>query len=531
MPFEIKIQDAVPLFADYAFAQPVNWTVREGEQWAVVGPNGAGKSLLTDLLQGKIALGHGRVEICRAGDVPVYQLIRAMQFRDIYSLMDVRNTYYQQRWNASDREETALAGALFTDLPQAEVSKYLRLFNLEHCIDKHIVSLSSGELRKALIIRALVSKPRLLILDNPFTGLDASSRESLSAMLAQLSRMEGLQIIFVVADVVDLPPWVDKILPIKDKKIFPVCSLAEFLADELLQERLFPELGVVLEGVAGQARNDSLQLPRTCHCGLDPQPPANQPNDDYTTVFQTANQPNDDYTTIFQLDDVQVRYGDNVILNNLNWQVNKGEKWALLGDNGSGKSTILSLVYADNPQAYANKITLFGHQRGGGESIWDIKRRIGYLNSDLHTCYLKDIPAVDVVTSGFFDSIGTYKKGNAEQCAKALEWLEVFHAEHLATRSFVKMSFGEQRLVLLARAFVKDPPVLILDEPLHGLDAGKKRLAGQIIETFCARPDKTLIYVTHYREEIPACVTLFKQVSKIHSHAPMRITSSSKSVG
>ncbi|GAP72357.1 molybdenum transport ATP-binding protein modF [Candidatus Symbiothrix dinenymphae] len=505
MPFEIKIRDAVPLFADYAFAQPVNWAICEGEQWAVVGPNGAGKTLLTDLLQGKIALGHGRVEICRAGDVPVYQLIRAMQFRDIYSLMDVRNTYYQQRWNASDREETALVGALFTALPQAEVAKYLRLFNLEHCIDKHIVSLSSGELRKALIIRALVSKPRLLILDNPFTGLDASSRESLNAMLAQLSRMEGLQIVFVVADVIDLPPWVDKILPIKDRKILPVCSLAEFLADELLQERLFPELGSVLEGVAG------------CHCGLDPQPPANQSNDDYTTVFQ--------------LDDVHVRYGDNIILNNLNWQVNKGEKWALLGDNGSGKSTILSLVYADNPQAYANKITLFGQQRGGGESIWDIKRRIGYLNSDLHTCYLKDIPAVDVVTSGFFDSIGSYKKGNAEQCAKALEWLEVFHAEHLATRSFVKMSFGEQRLVLLARAFVKDPPVLILDEPLHGLDAGKKRLAQQIIETFCARPDKTLIYVTHYREEIPACVTLFKQVSKIPSHAPMRITSSSNSVG
>ncbi|GHT44086.1 molybdenum ABC transporter ATP-binding protein [Bacteroidia bacterium] len=482
MPFEIEIKGAVPMFADYAFERPVDWTIRAGEQWAVVGPNGAGKTLLMDLLQGKIALKQGCIALHGAGDVPVSRLIRAMQFRDIYSLMDVRNAYYQQRWNASDREETALAGAIFAGLPPPEVAEYLRFFHLENCLDKHIVSLSSGELRKALIVRTLVAKPRLLILDNPFVGLDASSRESLSAMLAQLSRMEGLQIIFVVADAMDLPSWVDKILPIKDRKILPERTLSEFLADKSLLAELFPELAMA----------------PPCHCGLDPQSSANE---------------NDDYSSVFQLDNVQVRYGDHIILNNLNWQVNKGEKWALLGGNGSGKSTILSLVYADNPQAYANKITLFGHQRGSGESIWEIKRRIGYLNSDLHTCYLKDIPAVDVVTSGFFDAIGTYKKGNEAQCARAMEWLEVFRAEHLAHRSFVKMSFGEQRLVLLARAFVKDPPVLILDEPLHGLDAGKKKLAGQIIENFCARPHKTLIYVTHYREEIPPCVTRSKVIA------------------
>ena len=204
---------------------------------------------------------------------------------------------------------------------------------------------------------------------------------------------------------------------------------------------------------------------------------------------------------------VSIRYGERTILKPLNWTVHEGERWAVSGPNGSGKSTLLSLVCADNPQAYACDIELFGHRRGTGESIWQIKRHIGYVSPEMHRAYLKDIPAVDVVASGLNDSIGLYVRTRPEQKLICLDWMRVFDVETLADKSFLQLSSGEQRLCLLARAFVKDPELLILDEPLHGLDDRNRSLVRQIIEHFCLRPHKTLVMVTHYEEELPPCIT------------------------
>ena len=249
-----------------------------------------------------------------------------------------------------------------------------------------------------------------------------------------------------------------------------------FLEDRILLHKLFPGLGV-----------DQLNLPE-------------------------EEKKESDYEVAVHMENIEVKYGKQIILQHIDWEVKKGEKWALLGKNGSGKSTLLSLICGDNPQAYANRLILFGRRRGTGESIWDIKKRIGYLSPDMHTFYLQDVPCEDVVASGFFDSVGLYRKCNEEQKAKARAWLEIFGIAHLSYRSFVKISYGEQRLVLLGRAFVKDPELLILDEPLHGLDVGKKHLVREVIEKFCARKDKTMIYVTHYPHEIPSCVTLYKML-------------------
>ena len=221
-----------------------------------------------------------------------------------------------------------------------------------------------------------------------------------------------------------------------------------------------------------------------------------------------------DYEYVLRMNSVNVRYGCRSIVSDVSWEVRKGECWALLGENGSGKSTLLSLVCGDNPQAYANDITLFDRRRGSGESIWDIKKRIGYLSPDMHTYYLEDIPCIKVVASGFFDSIGLSKECTEAQYGTAMQWMRLFHAEHLAERPFVRISYGEQRLILLVRAFVKSPELMILDEPLHGLDAGKKKLATDIIQEYCSDPDVSLIYVTHYKDEIPPCVTEFKVMTR-----------------
>ena len=194
-------------------------------------------------------------------------------------------------------------------------------------------------------------------------------------------------------------------------------------------------------------------------------------------------------------------------MKDLDWEVNRGDKWALSGDNGSGKSTLLSLICADNPQSYACDISLFGKKRGSGESIWEIKKHIGYVSPEMHRAYLKNIPAIDIVASGLHDSVGLYKRPRPEQMDICEWWMDIFGISCLKDRNFLQLSSGEQRLVLLARAFVKDPALLVLDEPLHGLDMYNRRLVKDVIETFCMRKDKTLIMVTHYQEELPNCIT------------------------
>jgi molybdate transport system ATP-binding protein len=214
-----------------------------------------------------------------------------------------------------------------------------------------------------------------------------------------------------------------------------------------------------------------------------------------------------DCQRVVEMHHVTIRYGSRTILKDLDWTVNNGDRWALSGQNGSGKSTLLSLVCADNPQSYACDITLFDRPRGSGETIWDIKRHIGYVSPEMHRSYKRNLPAIRIVASGLMDSIGLYAVPNEQDYDKCRFWLNIFGISHLAKRPFLQLSSGEQRLVLLARAFVKDPQLLILDEPLHGLDLWNRRLAKDVIETFCQRRGKTLIMVTHYQEELPAIIT------------------------
>ena len=210
---------------------------------------------------------------------------------------------------------------------------------------------------------------------------------------------------------------------------------------------------------------------------------------------------------ILDFRNVTIRYGERTILKDLNWTVRQGEHWALSGENGSGKSTLLSLVCADNPQAYACNIELFGRRRGSGESIWDIKKHIGYVSPEMHRAYMKDIPAIDIVASGLSDSIGLYHRPKAEEKQQCLSWMKTFGIDGIADRTFLKLSSGEQRLCLLARAFVKDPELLILDEPMHGLDLRNRQMVKEIIDRFCSDPRKTMVMVTHYEEELPGCIT------------------------
>lgn len=470
-----NIQHVVTRLPELRFASPLNWAIEEGEQWAVIGPNGSGKTLIADVLQRKFALKEGEVTFGYEGKVS--ELVRSIAFKDIYSLTDCRNSYYQQRWHSTETDEIpTIEDILNEHADTPELQKVLSLFGIEELLPKRLIFLSSGELRKFLIVRTLLKRPRILILDNPFIGLDAPSRGILVDMLQQMTTMQGVQVILLLSNPDDIPEMITHILPVCNRVVYPPVTCEEFRQDTGLLSHLFP----LEEEQPGGQKGRVLPVDK----------------------MKVASA----HDVTFRMEHVVIKYGTRTILKELDWEVKNGEKWALFGPNGAGKSTLLSLIYADNPQSYANTLYLFDKKRGSGESIWDIKKRIGYVSPEMHLYYMENVPSIHIVGSGFFDSIGLFRKCTEEQQEIALDWMRVFGIEALRDRSFLTLSSGEQRLVLLARAFVKDPDLIILDEPLHGLDISNKKRAAAIIEQFCSRPGKTLIYVTHYPHELPACV-------------------------
>ena len=447
----------------YRMREPIDFVLCEGEQLAIVGPNGGGKTMLVNTLIGRypLLMNEVRYDFEETNGRMTYENIHYMAFRDSYGDYDP-HYYYQQRWNSQDVEQSPTVGNSLTVTEGNE--ELLREFAIDVLMDKQLVMLSSGELRRLQIVKALMMQPRVLIMDNPFIGLDDTMRNQLKQLLLQLVDRRGLQLILVLSREDEIPDFITHVVPVVDK-------------------------------IVGE---------KVCYTT-----PAVEGTDELCTV-ETFDPVSDDVVIDFR--NVTLRYGEHTIFKNLNWKVCRGERWALMGRNGSGKSALLSLVCADNPQSYACDISLFGRRRGTGESIWDIKRRIGYVSPEMHRAYLKDLPAIEIVASGLHDSIGLYVRPRPEQMGVCMEWMHTFGIEKLAERTFLTLSSGEQRLVLLARAFVKDPELLILDEPLHGLDTQRRKEVRSIINEFGLREGKTLIMVTHYPEELPSCITHYKKL-------------------
>lgn len=470
----IRITNGVARHPLWRMAEPINLHIEKGEQIAIVGDNAAGKSRLVEVLTGHypLLLNEVQYDFSPSKSSLVSDNLKYISFRDSYGEQD-GTYYYQQRWNQHDiAEDAPKVGHLLKS------NIFSQMFHLDELADKFIISLSSGELRKFQMAKALATNPRILILDNPFIGLDAQTRKDFRNLLETLTKEANMLVILVLSKRDDIPDFITHVLPVEGLRLLPKMTLEEYRKQYAALPR--PELSEEIKTWI-----------------------ANLPVRDLKeTDFYPQNG-----GEILRFNDVSIRYGDRTILQPLNWTVHEGERWALSGPNGSGKSTLLSLVCADNPQAYACDIELFGHRRGTGESIWQIKKHIGYVSPEMHRTYLKDIPSIDVVASGLSDSVGLYVRPKPEQKQTCLDWMKVFGVEAVADKAFLQLSSGEQRLCLLARAFVKDPELLILDEPLHGLDDRNRSLVRQIIKQFCLRRHKTLVMVTHYQEELPDCIT------------------------
>ncbi|HPK53670.1 MAG TPA: ATP-binding cassette domain-containing protein [Smithellaceae bacterium] len=444
----------------------LNWRAAAGETWALYGPAGSGKSALCSVFQSLRLIREGKLKLHFLDGKPedsVFREVITVAFTS--SLIHRSGSYYQQRYTPSQivGVPTVAEYLRLESAGNAAADELLATFDLTRFRDSACIKLSNGQMRKLLIVEALLKKPSLLILDNPFTGLDMESRRILNDKLALLVD-RGQNIIFLVNHRREIPACVTHVLELENFQVKSILPKDELPAGDITTNlsssiSAFPRL-----------------LPLIDHS----------------------------YEFAVRLCNVTVEYDGKRILDNFRWSVRKGDKWALTGGNGSGKSTLLSLVTADNTQAYNKDIYLFDRLRGSGETIWDIKERIGFLSPELHLYFTRSLTCAQVVASGLTDTMLPKADLSAAEGQSLQSFFAYFSLNDISGRYFQKVSSGQQRIVLLIRALIKNAEMLILDEPYHFFDERLIRHANRLLDWYCL--DKTLIFVTHHPEEIPDCV-------------------------
>lgn len=460
----IEVQNVFVSNAGFNILENINLSINSGEIWAIIGKSGSGKSSLLKLLAGQLPVTSGRL-------VRRLQVVRLVDHRHSFTnLSNTQNLYYQQRFNSSDAEDAyTVEDYLFQQYADLHtcfwtVARVTDLFELTALLKKQTILLSNGETRRVMLAAALLKQPELLLLDNALSGLDNSTRAKLSAILRQISSRGT--IIVMTASLADIPDAVTHLAVLDSGKIVQAAKKEEVDLTSVLPEKsLLNELSTWLA-------NYKLPL----------------------------------YETIVRLENVRIEYGNKVLLDGINWQINQGDRWALSGPNGAGKSTLISLITGDNPQAYANKILLFDKPRGSGESIWDIKRKIGFMSPELFQYFPLETTVEQAIESGIYDTVGLFRKPSEANGNQVAALLQGFELHDYAQRRLQETPTGIQRLTLIARALIKQPVLLILDEPCQGLDTTQVKQLLKLMDTICQHTSVSMIYVSHYANEIPSAV-------------------------
>ncbi len=443
----------------------LNWTINRGENWLLSGYSGSGKTSLAKVIAGlQNAAGDVRFNFNSSSGLPA----RALYVESWYQFKNIEgvaNFYYQQRYTSLQAKETLTVNAELASYGKEHnldidiVEKLLKELGFAALKNSQLLELSSGEHKKLQLVKALWLKPQLLIIDQPYTGLDALSRKKLSILLDEISA-EGVQLILICNDL-ELPACINRFAEIREGQLVEVFSR---------------------EIISALHEETSGTLPDFLR-----QPPV------YTSE------------TIAKLIDVSVSYGEKQVLKKINWEVKAAEKWLLQGHNGSGKSTLLSLINGDHPQSYANHFYLFGRRRGTGESIWDIKQHTGIISPEFHWYFDSSSTVWQSVASGLYDSVGLYRQLPFSKKIKVDELIEFFCLTEDKDSLLKTLPLGKQRLVLLARTVIKNPQLLILDEPCQGLDTLQTQYFNQFVDKLCSN-GMTLIYVGHFESALPSCL-------------------------
>jgi molybdate transport system ATP-binding protein len=486
------------------------WQIETDQHWAILGPNGSGKSTLVRALWGGAPLRSGRVlygfsDSNASGQlIPQRERIGYVSFETHQRLMEHEEMLEELRDYAGKKDEVTTAQDVILsgitasrEVTSGDEERLLQtadLLGIRSLLQRGITLLSTGEMRKTLIARALMKSPQLLILDEPFDGLDENSRASLAESVNHLMATP-IRVILVTHRAEEIVPNITHVLFIKNGRLFMQGPKEEMLTSEKVSKLFGSDLHVERNN-GGYRVVYGIENPKKLDLTFF-----------YRDVLQDAPE------TLVEMKDTSVTYGDFVALDRLNWAMKQGENWAILGPNGSGKSTILRLILGDNLQGYSNQVSIFGRRKGTGETLWEIKKRIGVVSSELQIQYRKKMSAYDVIASGFYDSIGLYQYPTSDQKIVVDGWIELLNIGDIAKESYHHLSYGQKRMILLARAMVKPPLLLILDEPCHGLDPLNRRRILNIVEMI-GETRTNILYVTNHKDEVLNCITHVLRLQK-----------------
>ncbi len=433
-------------------------TIGAGEAWCLIGGNGSGIGPFGELIAGEPIRYHAaRLDLPAAAGV--------LSFKRQQSIFEA-----ELRKDDTDylgRIDPGTPARAF--VPDIERHRHLvDLFALDGVLDRGYRQLSSGQARKLCLVQQLCLGVALLILENPYEGLDQAGCRDLDRVLAGVHR-QGIGLLLLVNNRADMPSWCTHLgafangtLVIQGQRSSVLAGIEALLAGQR------PLFQVSVEELRGERRLDAEKMP----------------GDNLVTLRRGF-----------------ARYEDIEVFSGLDLTINRGDHTLITGPNGCGKSTLLQMITGDHPLCYVNDLSLFGRRRGSGESIWELKRHMGIVSPDLHRNHRVAGSALAIVVSGLFDSIGLYTRPSPAELQLGRRWLRRLNLAHRAQQSFLRLSYGEQRLILLARALIKTPQLLILDEPTQGLDEANRRALLDFLARLAAEDLATIVYVSHRTDE------------------------------
>ena len=443
------------------------WQLLENENWCVLGRNGSGKQYFNQLLIGELLPTSCEQLALPPNDKVVIISFEAQQ--DIYeAVLEKVSPDYADINQAMIKAKNFLPENKWHDPLVTE-------FGLSQRLDTSYLQLSTGESRKLLILQSIFQGVDLLVCDNPFDSLDIASCTALSSAFARLSQA-GITIVLLLSNRQDIPPWFDNIAFIERGQFSVLGNLTDDSTKHQLDALLTPAA-------------DDIPWP--------------------DTVQQLADY---HHTFLVELIHCTVRYGGVSVFEDINVTIKPLQHTLITGANGSGKSTLMQLITGDCPQCYSNNIHVLGYKRGSGESIWELKAQMGIVSAELHRQYRVSVDLLTVILSGFYDSIGLYQAATQKQLTIAAQWLDKIGLFAQRHQLFQQLSYGEQRLVLIARALVKSPYLLILDEPTQGLDELNRHRVLNFLEHLATQKHSTMLLVSHRQDEL---LSIFEQHIKL----------------